>query len=55
MPQHIALKDQHRESRIYSARTVMAITIVLALLGIILARYFSLQVTDSTAVLQPTV
>lgn len=46
MPQHIALKDPHRESRIYSARTVAAILIVLALLGIILARYHSLQITE---------
>ncbi|MEH6587571.1 MAG: penicillin-binding protein 2 [Halioglobus sp.] len=46
MPQHIALKDPHRESRIYSARTVTAILIVLGLLGIILARYYSLQVTE---------
>ena len=33
MPQHIALKDPHRESRIYSARTVAAIRMVVALLG----------------------
>lgn len=46
MPQHIALKDPHRESRIYSARTVTAILVVLGLLGIILARYYSLQVTE---------
>ena len=46
MPQHIALKDPHRESRIYSARTVAAILIVLALLGVILARYHSLQITE---------
>ncbi len=46
MPQHIALKDPHRESRIYSARTVTAILIVLALLGVILARYHSLQITE---------
>lgn len=46
MPQHIALKDPHRESRIYSARTVIAILVVLGLLGIILARYYSLQVTE---------
>jgi penicillin-binding protein 2 len=46
MPQHIALKDPHRESRIYSARTVIAIAIVLALLGVVLVRYYSLQVTQ---------
>ena len=46
MPQHIALKDPHRESRIYSARTVTAILIVLALLGVILSRYHSLQIDE---------
>jgi penicillin-binding protein 2 len=46
MPQHIALKDPHRESRIYSARTVTAILIVLGLLGVIFTRYYSLQVTE---------
>ena len=46
MPQYIALKDPNRESRIYSARTVAAITVVLALLGIIVTRYYSLQVTE---------
>ncbi|RLQ21245.1 penicillin-binding protein 2 [Seongchinamella sediminis] len=46
MPQHIALKDPHRESRIYSARTVAAVLVVLALLGVILARYHSLQITE---------
>ena len=46
MPQHIALKDPHRESRIYSARTVTAILVVLGLLGVILSRYHSLQVID---------
>ena len=46
MPQHIALKDPHRESRIYSARTVTAILLVLGLLGMIFARYYSLQVTE---------
>ena len=46
MPQHIALKDPHRESLIYSARTVAAVTIVLALLAVILTRYYALQVTE---------
>lgn len=46
MPYNIAIKDQHRESRIYSARTVVAILIVLGLLLVVLMRYFSLQVTD---------
>lgn len=46
MPQHIALKDPHRESRIYSARTVAAIALVVGLLVVILARYYSLQITE---------
>lgn len=46
MPQFIALKDPHRESRIYSARTVTAIILVLGLLAIIFTRYFDLQVTE---------
>jgi penicillin-binding protein 2 len=46
MPQHIALKDQHRESRIYSARTVTAVAAVLFLMGVVLARYYSLQITE---------
>ena len=46
MPRYIALKDPHRESRIYSARTVTAILIVLSLLGVILTRYHSLQITE---------
>ena len=49
MPQHITLKDPHRESRIYSARTVAAIAIVLALLAVILTRYYALQVTEYEA------
>lgn len=46
MPRHIALKDPHREARIYSARTVAAVLVVIGLLGLILARYHSLQITD---------
>jgi penicillin-binding protein 2 len=46
MPRHIALKDSHREIRIFSARTVTAVSLVLGLLGVILARYYSLQVTE---------
>ena len=46
MPQPIALKDPHRESRIYSARTIVAIALVLGLLAVILGRYYSLQVTE---------
>ena len=46
MPRHIALKDPHRESRIYSARTVAAVLVVLGLLGVIMARYYNLQIND---------
>ena len=46
MPQHIALKDPHRESRIYSARTVAAVLAVVVALGLVLARYYSLQITE---------
>ncbi len=46
MPQPIALKDPQRESRIYQARTIFAILIVLALLGVIVARYHNLQITE---------
>lgn len=46
MPQHIALKDPHREARIYSARTITAIFIVLGLMTVILARYYALQITE---------
>ena len=46
MPHNIAIKDQHREARVYSVRTVTAIFIVLGLLLVVLIRYFSLQVTN---------
>jgi penicillin-binding protein 2 len=46
MPQHIALKDPHRESRIYSARTVAAVLAVVVALGLVLARYYGLQITE---------
>ncbi len=46
MPQSIALKDPQRETRIYQARTLAAVVIVLGLLGVILGRYYNLQITD---------
>ena len=46
MPQKIALKDQNLESRVYGARTVTAVCLVVFALGIILARYYSLQVSQ---------
>ena len=46
MPQHITLKDPHREARIYGARTVTAVLLVCGLLALITVRYYSLQVTN---------
>lgn len=46
MARNIQLKDPHREARVYSARTVVAVMVVLGLLGVILARYHSLQITE---------
>ncbi|MEH6516003.1 MAG: penicillin-binding protein 2 [Halioglobus sp.] len=46
MSQHITLKDQHREARIYGARTVTAIAIVFGLLALLTIRYYGLQITD---------
>ena len=46
MPQHFDLKDPQLESRIYGARTVIAICIVVVLLSIVLARYYTLQITE---------
>lgn len=43
---HIQLKDSHRETRINNARTITAILLVLGLLGVILTRYYALQITD---------
>jgi penicillin-binding protein 2 len=46
MPRLIALKDPYRESRIFSARTVVAIIAVFGLLSLLLVQYFSLQITN---------
>jgi penicillin-binding protein 2 len=46
MPQFAALKDPHLESRVYGARTVAAICLVVGLLGLILVRYYSLQINE---------
>ncbi|MDX1734375.1 MAG: penicillin-binding protein 2 [Halioglobus sp.] len=46
MPPKIALKDQNLEIRIFNARTATAIGLVLALLGLVLVRYYSLQISD---------
>ena len=42
----VALKDPYRESRIYSARVLVVAGLILVALGILLARYFSLQITS---------
>lgn len=46
MAQNITLKDTAREVRVYSARTVVAVLVTSIALILVLARYFSLQVTD---------
>ncbi len=46
MPQHITLKDSHREARIYGARTVTAVLLVCGLLALITVRYYNLQITN---------
>jgi penicillin-binding protein 2 len=46
MPNYIALKDPYRESRIYSARTIAAILVVVGLLSAIVLRYYGLQITE---------
>ncbi|MCR9185817.1 MAG: penicillin-binding protein 2 [Halieaceae bacterium] len=46
MPQHIPLKDPGGEARIFIARTLFSVLLVLALLGVILARYHDLQIND---------
>ena len=46
MRQHFHLKDPHRESRIYAARTIAAILLVIGLLAVVLARYHTLQIIE---------
>ena len=40
------LKDSRLETRIYGARTIIAICLVVGLLGVVLMRYYSLQITE---------
>jgi penicillin-binding protein 2 len=42
----VALKDPYLELRIFIARTVLVAGLLLALLGVLLARYFSLQILE---------
>ncbi len=46
MSTKITLKDQHRESRIFSTRTVTALGFVVLLMGVLLARYHTLQINE---------
>ncbi|MEQ9463066.1 MAG: penicillin-binding protein 2 [Haliea sp.] len=46
MPQHIPLKDPSGDIRIFGARTVLSVLVVLALLASLLARYYDLQIND---------
>ena len=40
------LKDPQLESRIYGIRTIVAICLVVAALGVVLMRYYTLQITE---------
>lgn len=46
MPQHIPLKDPSGDIRIFGARTVLSVLVVLALLASLLARYYDLQINN---------
>lgn len=46
MPQHIPLKDPSGDIRIFGARTVFSVLVVVVLLATILARYYDLQINN---------
>lgn len=46
MVSRIALKDPQREQLIYGTRTLFAVVVVLALLGVLMVRYYTLQIRD---------
>ncbi|GAB5415069.1 MAG: penicillin-binding protein 2 [Congregibacter sp.] len=46
MSPRIALKDTHREQRIYSARTVSAVLFVTVLMALLLLQYYKLQISE---------
>ncbi|MEE4109655.1 MAG: penicillin-binding protein 2 [Halieaceae bacterium] len=46
MAYRIALKDPQREQSVFAARTLTALVIVLALLGALLTRYYTLQISE---------
>lgn len=46
MPSPVALKDPYLESRTFTARSAIVVCSILLLLGVLLVRYFSLQISD---------
>ena len=46
MPSVIALKDPYLEARTFNLRTIVVAVVVLVLLGVLLTRYFGLQITE---------
>lgn len=46
MASRIALKDTRREQRIFAARSFVALLFVVVLLGVLLLRYYSLQISE---------
>ncbi|WP_439107596.1 penicillin-binding protein 2 [Congregibacter sp.] len=49
MASRVVLKDTQREQRIFGARSLVALGFVMALLGVLLARYYSLQISEFEA------
>lgn len=49
MASRVVLKDTQREQRIFGARSLVALGFVVALLGVLLARYYSLQINEFEA------
>ncbi|WP_439102084.1 penicillin-binding protein 2 [Congregibacter sp.] len=46
MASRVVLKDTQREQRIFGARSLVALVFVVLLLGVLLARYYSLQINE---------
>ena len=46
MPASQVLKDPYTEKRIYGSRTILSGLFILMLLGLLVARYFSLQIVQ---------
>ena len=46
MAEQVALKDTYTEKRIYGARSVTSVLFVLALVSLLVVRYFNLQITE---------